>query len=466
MNLINKLFSKPWMPIGLKMVSLIIFVLLVLSGLTAVVTPETLIIIRNSNFGNLIVWSYWWPMIIILAIIFGRVWCMICPVELVTTVFAKIGLKRRRPKFLLSGWVITILYIFIVFVGLQSFAIHRNPNHMSIYMLTIVGISIICGIIYEKNTFCRYVCPVGYLLRLYSLLASFGWRVKNTQVCENCRDKSCINSKYRYNLNAKSCGVDIYPAKEPDSPDCILCAGCLKSCGKHQSTPSQERPNLGLQYTGFANGILKLKNLPMAAMIFVLLDTGIVIKEVWSEWKVTRAYLYYVPNLVIDSLSIDNDIIVGIVRGTIMYVVFPLIFWLLPWLVSRCVGSSLKLKDYFLNYALAFLPISAMAIFGKCIVKATSRFPYFEHLSKDYTGVETAQMIVSKELVLEKMPDWVISSVSVLLTLLVAIGIWLSFKVVRGLNEKFNTGGATYLIPIVYGSIFFVMILLWRWFAI
>lgn len=42
-------------------------------------------VLRNTNLANLIVWSYWWPIIILSAIFLGRVWCMVCPMELVTT---------------------------------------------------------------------------------------------------------------------------------------------------------------------------------------------------------------------------------------------------------------------------------------------------------------------------------------------------------------------------------------------
>ena len=94
--------------LGLKLISLAAFVVLVVNGFTAVSTPNNLMVIRNTNLGNLVVWSYWWPIIIIVSILFGRLWCMICPVEMVTSFCAKIGLKRRRPQWILSGWGITL----------------------------------------------------------------------------------------------------------------------------------------------------------------------------------------------------------------------------------------------------------------------------------------------------------------------------------------------------------------------
>ena len=462
-NLINRLLTKSWMPLGLKLISLTVFIVLVVNGFTAVPTSDNLMIIRNTNLGNLIVWSYWWPIIIILSILFGRLWCMICPVELVTSFCAKIGLQRKRPQWILSGWGIILFYAVVVFIGLQGFAIHRNPSYMSIYMLTIMGVSVLSGLVYEKNTFCRYICPVGYLLALYSLLSSFGWGVKRPKVCETCKDKSCVNKKYRYNFNAKSCAVDHNPSKVDESHNCILCTGCVKTCDRYQTAVSAERPNPGFQYRGFANGLFKMKTLQLSAMLFVLIDTGIVMKELFIEWKPTRAALYSIPKSVVADLSIDNKFVSGALIGLIIFVIFPFLLWLIPWLSSRLMRSGLKFKDYMLNYALAFIPISAMVHFSKCLVKMSSRFPYFEHLSKDYTGTSTAEQIIDKSLLLTPLPAWVGILLSVIITLLISIGVWTSFRVVNHLNRKYNGGWSTYLIPIIYGFMFVLMILGWRW---
>ena len=91
--------------------------------------------LRNTNPGNLIVRSYWWPAIILLAIFFGPIWCMICPVEVITTFFAKVGLKRKRSKWLLSGMAITIFYILIIPVTthLQLVAEDKSAGNMIMY---------------------------------------------------------------------------------------------------------------------------------------------------------------------------------------------------------------------------------------------------------------------------------------------------------------------------------------------
>ncbi len=462
----NRLLARWYFPVSLKYISLVAYVAFIVIGFMVYTTDAALIRqLRNTNLGNLIVWSYWWPAIVVLAVVFGRVWCMVCPVEVVTAFFSRIGLRRKRPAWLLSGWGITIFYIIILFVGMQGLAIHQNPFYMSVYMLSIVVVSIVIGGFYEKNAFCRYVCPVGYLLGLYSRLAIFGWRVKSKGVCDSCKDKSCIHKKYHYQQNYKSCGVDLYPAHVNDNNDCILCAGCLKTCGTYQSNPIPERPNPGYRRIGFASDLMQLKLLKTSEMIFVLVVSGFIISQIWSEWNVTNNYLVYLPNLVIGYLGITSSILIGLVRSLVLFVAVPLVIWYLPWLSLRMAGGSMKLKEYFLSYGIAFIPIIAAAHVSKSIIKSVSRIPYFEYAFTDMVGLDTAQKINAGEIQLQTNPFWLNALVTLLLVIVFALGIWLSIRVVRALNQKFHQESnsmGNYLIPFVYGGIFFVMIIAWR----
>lgn len=465
--MLNRLLAKWYFPVSLKYLSLIVYIILIVTGLMAHSTDSKFLLhLRNTNLGNLIVWSYWWPAIVIGAVFFGRVWCMVCPVEIVTTFFAKIGFKRKRPKWLLSGWAITIFYILILFVGIQGFAIHRNPAFMAVYLLAIVGTSILVGSIFEKNTFCRYVCPVGHLLGLYSRLSFFGWRVKDRNICDTCKDKSCIHRKYHYSLNYKSCGVDLYPAKIEDNARCILCAGCLKTCSKYQSEAHADRTNPQFTYIGFANDLFKLKPLKIAEMVFVMIVSGFVISEIWLEWVMTDKILGFLPGLISEFFSVSNSMVTGLLYGIVQFALIPMALWSIPLLMAKLPGTAIKLKDYFLNYSIAFIPIIASAHLSKAILKTTSRIPYFDHLFDDVTGISTAQKILDGEIILRQTPIWINLLISVLLTLIISAGTWLSIIVVQKLNLRFGKSSFTkvfYFIPIVYGGLFLIMILLWRW---
>ena len=82
---IEGLFKSRWFPIVPQLVMLMVFGLLIAGGIGVTTDdPEFAKWLRNTNLANLVVWSYWWPMIIIAAILLGRLWCMVCPMELLT----------------------------------------------------------------------------------------------------------------------------------------------------------------------------------------------------------------------------------------------------------------------------------------------------------------------------------------------------------------------------------------------
>jgi len=153
MNLLNirwirGVLASRWFPIVPQVIMLIVFGLLIAGGLG--------------------VTTYWWPLIVVVAVLFGRVWCMVCPMELVSSLAVRIGLRRKAPRILRSGWVITVFFTLIVIVGLHTLAIHRIPQRMAIYMLMLLGLALVVSLIWEKRAFCSYVCPVGHLCACFA----------------------------------------------------------------------------------------------------------------------------------------------------------------------------------------------------------------------------------------------------------------------------------------------------------
>jgi len=79
----------------MQFVMLLVFLLLIYGAIGITTDDKNFaIILRNTNFANLIVWSYWWPLIIVTAILFGRLWCSICPMELITSFLEKSALEK------------------------------------------------------------------------------------------------------------------------------------------------------------------------------------------------------------------------------------------------------------------------------------------------------------------------------------------------------------------------------------
>ncbi len=465
--MVNRILKQKCAIIIIKVLSLIAFAVLLWSGFSATSSDNNFLIqLRNTNLGNLIVWSLWWPLIIVGAIFFGRVWCMVCPMELVTTLCAKIGLKLKPNKFVASKWVIVVFYTIVLLVGIQAYAIHRNPTYMAIYMLSIAIVSVFVGLLYKKNTFCKYVCPIGLLLGLYSKLSLFGLRTKKPSTCADCKDKSCIDKHYTYNINAKSCGVGLYPAKIDSNSNCILCGGCVRSCSKFQNKSSSiERPNPSYQRVPFAAELLSGKTLSWAEVAFLIMVSGFVISEVWTEWSTTKGILNSISAFAIEPLGFVNGRINSVLHGIVIFLFLPLLFWLVPYFIVKIMGSTLKIKEYLTHYSLSFIPIVAAAHFTKALLKSSSRFDYYNYLPSDINGMNVAQKILDGNISIAILPEWINIIITIITMCAIMVGIWLSFRIVSRINNRKFTDPkncALYLISILYGALFLGMMLCWR----
>ena len=454
--MINKLFKKQYFLISTQVISLFVFALLIY-GSIGITTQDSdfAMILRNTNLSNLIIWSYWWPLIIVTAILFGRFWCSICPMELITSFFGKIGLRKKPNKLLKSGWIITLFYVVILVLGIHTFAIHRIPQYMAIYMLILFAIALIAGLIWEKRTFCTYICPIGHLLRLYSLLSFKKLRVKDTAVCEACKTKDCISKSNHYKLIGRSCTSDLYPAKIKDNRSCILCGQCFKSCTKD---------NIAIQKRAFASDLFTNIKLSWAEIAFFIIVSGFVIYEIFVEWKVSKKIIMAIPNWFNQSFNISGNL-TGTIKAGILFVIIPFIFYMIFVIINKALAKE-NWKTAFTQLAIAILPITASMHLLKSILKTTSRLPYWNYAISDPKGVLSAQLLIDNPDILNKAIISTISPyISMIALLLLLGGLLLSLLVIRKQQYKNKTSRIISIFAVlIYSSIFFIMLTAWRMF--
>lgn len=466
--MINKLFRFTWFPLSVQIVTLAGFILIIAGGITVDTDDMGFAkVLRNTNAANLMVWSYWWPVIILAAIFLGRAWCTACPMALVTTLAARIGLKRKPPAFLTSGWGITLLYVLILFVGINMLAIHRVPHRMAIYMLVLLAMAVASGLLFSRNAFCAHLCPVGHLLGLYARLAPFGWGVKDKKLCGSCEDQSCVSERTAGRFQGRSCDVGLKPGTMDDNTECILCGQCLKACDRNNNPGLVGRPNPQWAPRRFFKDILSLKGLTPAQAAFCLVVSGFVIYEVFVEWGTSKSILFWSPTALQTTLGAESVWAKGLIKSLTLFVALPLLIWVLPYGIFRVAGGVISMKQFVLRFGVAFIPIMAAAHGIKSLCKTTSRIPYWEYVFADPLGTDTARHLYNKTWSLAPLPAWRDPAITALAFLFMVVAICLSAWTVRKLNAECLPmadwrARLLYLIPGLYGGLFMVQLIAWR----
>jgi hypothetical protein len=87
---------------------------------------------------------------------------------------------------------------------------------------------VLTGLFFQRRSFCRYLCPIGGLIGLYSMVAPVALRVKDRPTCLGHRGKPCVAG----GPDNAACPMFELPWTMDRNTQCNLCFECLKGCGR------------------------------------------------------------------------------------------------------------------------------------------------------------------------------------------------------------------------------------------
>ena len=196
--------------------------------------------IPGLNFGAAITWYVWFCLVFVMMVVVGRAWCAMCPFGgfaewIQRRTFWKrtqktLGLGRKFPEPLARMGFLIPVVSFIVLTWIEEFfniAGPGNPADTSWMVVGIVSSALIFFLVFERRSFCRYVCPLSTLIGTVGSMGSVaGFRTKDREVCLSCRTKDCMRgSEHGY-----GCPWYTWPGSADSNLSCGLCSECYKSC--------------------------------------------------------------------------------------------------------------------------------------------------------------------------------------------------------------------------------------------
>jgi polyferredoxin len=264
----KRVLRSRWLQWSLTALTLLFFVLAIIAGLAG--TPA-----GNRNFGIVFVWIVWWALLILLLVPFaGRLWCGVCPIPAPGEWLQRRALVQPRPggKLYTLGkkWPRAFRNIWLQnagFLGVALFSsvILTTPMATALVLLGFMIVAIATSLVFERRTFCRYLCPVGGFIGLYSQVAPVELRVKDAAVCASHADKTC----YTGSDEGYGCPWLLFPGGLTNNAYCGLCTECLKTCTRDNIAIFVRQPGADLLKTTGHKIDEAYKGLIMLACAFV-----------------------------------------------------------------------------------------------------------------------------------------------------------------------------------------------------
>lgn len=332
--------SRAFQPVFM-VITLFVFVLAILTGLFG--TPA-----GSRNFNIIFVWIVWWALLIVVMVpFFGRLWCALCPIPAPGEWLQRRGIVQRRTGRLLTlnrRWPRRLKNMWLQnfgFLGVAVFStiILTRPSVSAWVLLGFLLVGVALSAVYKNRIFCRYVCPVGGFIGLYSMLSPVELRVEDQGVCASHTTKDCITG----NEHGYGCPWMVFPGSLTRNTYCGLCVECLKTCPKN---------NIVINLRPFGSDLLvaKERRLDEAFKAFIMLGCALLYSVVllgpwgwlksWANMDTRLHWTIYAAGFL-----------------TINLLALPGLFGLVTLASRKLSGQAVPVRRLFIDYAYTLIPL-------------------------------------------------------------------------------------------------------------
>jgi polyferredoxin len=192
------------------------------------------------NFATVSFWGLWWPLLPLTYLLFGRLWCGVCPIAKAGDFVHRFVRPRRPgpgPWLKASGvWIMSLLFLLVTWAD-RVWNITGSPGATGLLLLAILLGAVFFSLLYQRRVWCRYLCPLGALSGIYATTAVVELRADPEACLTRCKTKDC----YVGNHKAPGCPLFEFPQTMESNRNCNLCGNCIKTC-PHEAIQLRLRP--------------------------------------------------------------------------------------------------------------------------------------------------------------------------------------------------------------------------------
>jgi polyferredoxin len=444
---IRALVRARWYPYLFQGALLVALIAMAIIGLRSV-HPDGVDekLVAKGSLETLVVWGLWWPLMIWGAVLLGRAWCTVCPLELVSNagerLARRLGIKGgTMGRWLRAGWMALLLYLAmqLLVAGLHM---HRSAWITGAMIIGLVALAFATSFVLRDRAFCRGFCPARLLLGAYGRFGALSMRAMSPEACDDCPTRDCTDASLRTGLDGRSCPSLLDPSRLASNAECLACGQCVKVCPSGNMAmllrapfhPADDRPGLA----------------PWTTTAFVAVAVSFVLAELAAEWPAARSVVLVVPERVAGLAG--GGAIGGWIEGAWIALVAPALVMIVFGLIASA-GKLRRLTTSLRRIAIPLAVVVASGHMAKAFVKATSWAGFLPLDIADPLN-HTTSASVAGELVARPASLVPIGTASILGVVLVALGLAFAVRELRR-TDALSVARALplVLLAIAYGTI-------------
>jgi len=441
----SALMVSPWIIFTLRVISALVFLLVIYAGLFGTPIPER-------NIATVLTWTVWWSAVVISVFFVGSGWCAICPWDaiaswLVRRKFWKRGaesssLNIRVPKILRTIWPALFMFIGLTWLEL-GVGVTTSPYATALMALLMVVLATVSLATFERKAFCRYFCPIGRTLGAYGAMAPIALRPIDNQICADCKTLEC----YHGTKEVEPCPTHLVMGTLTQNTYCTSCGACSMSC------PDQ---NVGWRLRGVGEEITHASRPHTDEAWFILglvaltIFHGFTMMPYWEDWMRQLAYL----------IGDSGQILTSFTIGMTLAMLVPVVLYLMVIRLVHFLGKSQHhFQRVFNALAFSLLPLAFTYHIAHNLSHLVRESHGFWSVLFNPLGLNTAPLGINEIHMRHMNPVLDNEIVFALQATLVIFGFWLALRIARQrLTDVVAAGKSNTLIIVSFTPILMLII--------
>ncbi|MEW6378302.1 MAG: sigma 54-interacting transcriptional regulator [bacterium] len=192
------------------------------------------------NPAAFLVWRVWWPMMFLSFFWVGRTWCSICAYAAFGRKFQK--LKQYQlpvPAFIRDHDALLVTLAFLTILWAEEITHMRSsPRATGWLMVTMLSLAMVSAVIFRRESWCRYLCPMGGLIGVCSMSSIIELRSDTTLCANQCKGAECYNGT----PENPGCPLFQHLLFVDNNQNCKLCLQCIRNCPNHSASLNLRLP--------------------------------------------------------------------------------------------------------------------------------------------------------------------------------------------------------------------------------